>query len=340
MRRNGAGLPGAALRALAWLGRQGTGAIAALVVIGIAVPPLGALLKPYVAEAIFVLLCIAFLRVDTGALGAHLRRPGLVLAATAWCTVAVPSLVGLGCLAAGLDARSPDLLVALMLQAVASPMMAAPAFAAAMGLDATLVLVVLVTTSAATPLTAPLLTHAFVGSALALSPLALGAKLGAIVGGSALVAAVLRRLAGVARIERYRDEIGGVNILVVFVFVAAVMESVAGRFVAAPLTALALTGLAVAVFAGMLGLTALAFLRAGGAPALALGFVSAQRNIGVILAATGGALPDLAWFYFALGQLPIYLSPRLLAPLARRLAAGPTAARAGRRGRAGSRRAG
>ena len=46
----------AAAAALAWLGRQGTRAIAALVFIGIVVPPLGARLKPFVAEAIFVLL--------------------------------------------------------------------------------------------------------------------------------------------------------------------------------------------------------------------------------------------------------------------------------------------
>jgi hypothetical protein len=32
-------------------------------------------------------------------------------------------------------------------------------------------------------------------------------------------------------------------------------------------------------------------------------------------------LPDLAWLYFALSQLPIYLSPHLLRSLARRLIA-------------------
>jgi BASS family bile acid:Na+ symporter len=42
--------------ALAWLGGQGTRAIAALVFIGIALPPLGELLKPFVTEAIFLLL--------------------------------------------------------------------------------------------------------------------------------------------------------------------------------------------------------------------------------------------------------------------------------------------
>ena len=84
-----------------------------------------------------------------------------------------------------------------MLQAVASPMMAAPALAALMGLDATLVLITLVTSTALIPFTAPLLTlHVFVGAALTLSPLTLGLKLLAILGGSLLVAAVIRRIAG------------------------------------------------------------------------------------------------------------------------------------------------
>jgi len=39
--------------ALAWLGRQGTRAIAAIVFIAIALPPLDALFKPFVTEAIF-----------------------------------------------------------------------------------------------------------------------------------------------------------------------------------------------------------------------------------------------------------------------------------------------
>src|SRR3979411_1834123 len=86
-------------RALQWLGAQGTRAIAALVFIGIAVPPLGELLKPFVTEAIFLLLSISFMRVDIGALREHLRRPGIVLAATAWTTLGVPLISGLACVA-------------------------------------------------------------------------------------------------------------------------------------------------------------------------------------------------------------------------------------------------
>src|SRR5881227_304401 len=107
---------------LSWLGRQGTRAVAALIVIGIVMPPLGALLKPFVTEAVFLLLCISFMRVDLGALRAHLRRPDLVLAATAWTTLGVPLISGAGWIALGLDARAPELFLALMLQGVASPM--------------------------------------------------------------------------------------------------------------------------------------------------------------------------------------------------------------------------
>jgi predicted Na+-dependent transporter len=306
------------LTALAWLGRQGTRAIAALVLIGLVAPPIGALLKPFVTEAIFVLLCIAFLRIDMVALRGYLGRPVIVLTATLWTTFAIPALFGVVGTVIGLDTRSPDLLLGLMLQAAAPPMTAAPAFAALMDLDATLVLVTLVTSTALVPFTAPLFVSVFIGPVLTLSPIALGVKLCAILAGSALVGLALRRFAGASRIERCKDEINGLNILALFVFVAAVMENVAARLVAAPLMTAALAGMAFAVFFVLFGATALLFRPAGRERALALGFMTSQRNMGLMLAATGGALPDLTWLYFALSQFPIYLSPHLLKPFIRR----------------------
>jgi hypothetical protein len=309
----------APIAALSRLGRRGTQAVAALVVVGIAVPAIGALLKPYVTEAIFALLCVAFLRVDPAALRSCLKRPLIVLAATVWTTAAIPAVFGASYLALGLKDRSPDLFLALILQAVASPMMAAPALAALMGLDSTLVLVTLITSTAVIPISAPVLTYAFIGDGLTLSALALGLRLFAILAGSALVGVTARRVVGPAAIERHADEINGLNILILFVFVAAVMESVAVRFTAAPMITVGLAALAFLVYFAVLGLTSLLFARAGRARAFALGLMASQRNMGLMLAATGGALPDLTWLYFALSQFPIYLSPQLLLPLARRL---------------------
>jgi BASS family bile acid:Na+ symporter len=308
----------ALLAALGWLGRQSTRAVAALVFIGIVVPWLGNVLKPFVTEAVFVLLCIAFVRVETAALRAYLRRPMIVVSATAWTTLAVPLMFGAACALFGRDAIHPELFLALMLQALASPVMSSPAFAALMGLDATLVLVTLVTSTAVTPLTAPVLAAAL-GLELTLSPLALGVRLFAILAGSALVALLVRRLVGLAAVVRRRDEIDGLNILVLFVFVAAVMADVGPWLLAAPLIVAGVTALTFAVFFAVLVLTAFCFAWAGRERALALALMISQRNVGLMLAATGGVLPDLAWLYFAVSQFPIYLAPALFRPIAQRL---------------------
>jgi hypothetical protein len=313
------GVSSAFLSLISWLGRQGTRAVAALVVIGIALPSIGAVFKPYVTEAVFVLLCIAFLRVDIAAVKTYLRRPAVVLAATAWTSAAIPLLFGLGCRTFGLPQKAPELFLGLMLQAVASPMMAAPALASLMGLDATLVLVTLVTSTALVPITAPLFALVFVGSTFSISPLMLAAKLFAILAGAALAGLGLRRFFGLAAIERHKDRIDGFNVIVLFVFVAAVMESVRVRVLTAPMITMALAALAFVVFFAVLLLTVIMFLPSGRDRALALGFMASQRNMGLMLAATGGALPDLTWLYFALSQFPIYLSPQLLQPLTRRI---------------------
>jgi BASS family bile acid:Na+ symporter len=316
------------VQALGWLGNQGTRAIAALVFIGVAVPPAGELLKPFVTEAIFLLLCISFMRVDIASLLEHLRRPGIVVAATAWTTLGVPLISGQSCLATGLDTRSPDLFLALMLQAVASPMMAAPALAAVMGLDSTLALITLVTSTALVPITAPLFAYTFFGATLTLSPLRLGLKLLVILAGSMLVAGAIRWIAGASAIKRHNRPIDGLNILILFVFVSAVMGNVAGGVWADPVRVIELTTLAFAVFFALVGVTALIFRRIGREHALALGLLVSQRNMGLMVAATDGVLPGTTWLYFALSQFPIYLSPQLLKPIVRKLRAQKKAASA------------
>ena len=268
------------VKLLTWLGSQGTRAVAALVVIGVAAPPLGELLKPYVTEAIFLLLCISFMRVDVAALRRYLRRPAIVLAATAWTTLAVPLIAGMVSRAVGADRYAPDVFLALMLQAVASPMMASPSLAALMGLDATLVLITLVTSTALVPLTAPIFAYLFFGNALTLSPLGLGLKLALILAGSLLVAGIVRWSIGAAAIARHKLPIDGLNIIVLLVFVSAVMGNVAGNLFADPARTLGLTALAFAVFFALVGATALIFRSVGRERALALGLMVSQRNMG------------------------------------------------------------
>lgn len=308
---------------LAWIGRQRTRAIAALVLFGIALPPVGAVLKPFVTEAVVGLLAIAFMRVDPDAFKSRLRRPGLVLLAAAWTMVAIPVAVLLIGKASGSAPAgfSGGLTTALLLQAAASPMMATPAFAALMGLDATLVLATLIVGSALAPITAPMIAG-LAGVQFSLTPVIFGLKLLAVIGGAAALGLVMRRLLGARRLEAACDEIDGLNIIILFIFVSAVMGDLGMAFLTKPWLVAGLMGIAFLAYGGLLGVTYAVFLRSGRDTAFALAMMTAQKNMGLMLAAAGTVLPPVAWLYFAVAQIPIYLSPWLLQPLARRMTRG------------------
>lgn len=107
------------------------------------------------------------------------------------------------------------------------------------------------------------------------------------------------------------------------VFVTAAMQDFGLHLVAAPVAMIELTVLAFSVFLAVFILTVLVFAWAGLDRAMALGLMTAQRNLGLMLA-VAGSLPDLTWLYFGLCQLPIYLSPQLLKPIVRRVASRPS----------------
>jgi BASS family bile acid:Na+ symporter len=199
--------------------------------------------------------------------------------------------------------------------------MAAPAFAALMGLEAALSLATLVLCMAVTPLAAAAFAQIFVGSGLSLNPIALGMQLLLILAGSALAAAVIRAIAGRAWVERQRQRIDGLSVVLLFVFAVAVMGGVTIRLLVEPLFVLALVLLSFVLALGLTTVTTLVFARAGRGRAFALGLACGHRNLGLMLAATGGAVPDLIWLYFGIAQFPIYLVPQLLKPIAQRLQA-------------------
>jgi BASS family bile acid:Na+ symporter len=305
---------------LAWLGRHGTRAVAISIFLGLALPQLAARFKPFVSEAIFALLVLAFLRVDPRALRAYFARPALIVWATAWIMFISPAALGALFLLLGIDRSLPGLHIALVLQASAAPIMSAPAFAALMGLDAALSLATLMLCILVTPVTAPLFVYLFAGTALAVSPPALGLKLFLLLGGSALIAWAIRRFAGDPWVERQRERVDGLSVITLFVFAIAVMDGVAALFWTRPWFMLGLVLTCFVIAFGMMAVTTLAFARAGRARAFALGLSAANRNMGLMLAAMGGVLPDLTWLYMGLAQFPIYLMPQLLLPLARRIA--------------------
>lgn len=304
---------------LTWLGRHGANAVAISILLGIALPPLGAVIRPFFAETVFLLLCLAFLRVDPGALRAQFARPWLLLATASWIMVIVPVLAGLGLAAYGLIDLSPALLLALMFNVVAPPTFSSPALALLMGLNAAVSLAVLIACIAATPFTAPALTAIFVGPAVTFSPVALGLRLVLMLAGAACVGIAVRAVAGRAWVENQAGRIDGLNVIVLFLFAVALMGDIAANTIARPLFVLGLLALSTAVTFGLCGLTALLFARTGWHTALPLAHAAGSRNTGLMLAAAAGTVPELVWLYVALIQIPIYALPLIVSPLVRRL---------------------
>jgi hypothetical protein len=305
--------------ALSRIGRHGTLVVAGSLFIGLAIPPLAAALKPYLGPVIVLLLILAFLRVEPSELRRHWTKPRLVALTSVWVMLIPPLTLGALFLALGLPQRAPGLYYILILQLSAPSIMSAPAIAALLGLDIALTLSSLVIGMIVAPLTSAFFTHVLLGSAL-ISPVSFGLMLVLIIGGSAAAAAIVRAFAGREFLHRQREGLDGLSVIAMLLFAIAAMDGVTAHAIADPLLVLGLTALAFALSLGSIGLTALLFLKAGADRALAIGLLTGSRNIGLMLTAVGFAVPDVSWLYFALAQLPIYLLPHLLKPLARRLA--------------------
>lgn len=304
---------------LEWLGRKGTKVAAASVFFGLAIPPLASALRPVFTVAIFLLLVFAFLRVDPRELSARFKAPFLVALASLGIMVVTPLALGVALPFTNVDRLGPGVALGLMMYLAAPPIMSSTAFAALLRLDAALTLAVLIVCMAATPVLAPFAISFFAGDLLKIDALQLALRLFAILGGAFLAATALRFMLGETRIVASKGSIDGINAILLFVFGVTAMDGVTDRAIREPMLVASLTLLAFAIAIGIYLLTAFLFWREGPQRSLALGFSAAHRNMGVMIAAAGGGLPELTWIYFAVAQFPIYLLPAIASPVVHRL---------------------
>ncbi len=305
--------------ALAWLGRQGTRALAVSIFLGLALPPLAAYVKPYLGELVFILLLFSYLRTDPAAFRRYVRAPRLTILVSLWVMVAVPALFGVAYGLFGIRESMPALYAIMILHIATAPITSSAAFAALMGLDVAFSLFALIVSSAMAPVTTVAFSYLFLGTSM-FSPVELGIKMFLFFGASGAVAYGIRRAVGQEWIERQKEPIDGLNVIMVFIFAIAAMDGVPRIVMADPLFAIGLLALIVALTLILIGLSTLVFLKAGIDRGLVVGLLAGFRNLGVVMAALGATLPETAWFYFALAQFPIYLMPSLVKPLARWMA--------------------
>lgn len=307
-------------RLVQWLGGRGVQMLAAGVFAGLAFPPAASWLRPTLPAVVALLLFLALIRVEWSELKHRLLRPGLATVATAWVLVLSPLAAALLVGALGVPAA---LATPLVLMSAAPPIMSSPAMAMLLGLDAALMLPVLIVTTLAAPFTLPWLAGVALELPLVIDPWQLFVRLAALIGGCTLAALIVRRAAGTGRIMSRARELDALAVAAMLVFAVAIMDGITARLAAEPWYVLGFVAAAFAANLLLQAATALVHWPAGSRAAATLAFAGGNRNMGLLLAVLpAGAELDTV-MYFAVAQLPIYILPALLAPLYRRLARVP-----------------
>jgi predicted Na+-dependent transporter len=290
--------------------------LAGCIFVGVAAPPLAALLRETLTVTVAGLMTLVLLRIDLAQVLSYLRRPLMVLALLAWLLLACPLLAYGLVRATGLDGA---LGAALVIMATGCAATSSPAFARLVGLDASISLVAAVLSTLLVPFTAPPLALGLMGIDLAISLGGLMARLATIVGLPLLLALLIRQVTPPERLADWSGMVDGTVVVLLVMYGIGVMDGMQAKLLSEP--AWVAAGLALA-FAGNFGLnaaTALAFLPAGQRVALAAGLLSGNRNMALYLAVLPAATDSRILLFFALCQFPLFLSPFLLRPVYDRL---------------------
>ncbi|HVM78198.1 MAG TPA: hypothetical protein VMU06_04225 [Stellaceae bacterium] len=306
------------LRALAYLDRHGPVLLAAGLAVGLALPPLAHAMAPLLPIFVFAITTSIMLRIEWPRVAFHARRPLRIALVVLWALVVSPVLIAAVARLLGLPA---GLSQALVVWCASPPMTSLPAIAMLMGLDASLSLLVMVFGTFLMPLTLPPLVLGLIGLDLGIAMLPLMERLALFVLGAGVLALVLRRVIGVARLDRRAREINGFNVLLLVLFAIAIMDGMWRRIIEEPLAVLAYSAAAIGASAGLQAVSAVLFGWLERPAALTVGLIGGNKNMAMVWANLGAAVsPDLL-LYFVCAQLPIYLLPAVLAPVYRRLGA-------------------
>jgi BASS family bile acid:Na+ symporter len=306
------------LKVLHWLAAHGTKIVAGSIFVGLVLPDLAALARPVFPVAVFCMLTIAMIRVDLAAAKAYAARPGLIITAMVWMTVATPLLIA-GTFWA-FD-PSPAIALALIFWATAPATVSSPAFSALLGLNATLSLGLLLMAMLTAPFIVPELSVLLTDAEIVVTTGGLMLRLGLLIGGAAIAATMVRGFLGPQRRAEADPVFDALNVVFMTLFAIAAMDSVTDTMIARPWHVAGLIALTAALSVGCLSAATLLFWRSGPVAAATFGFSNGNRNMALVLGALAGNVPADTWLFFAVAQFPIYLLPLLLKPVYGRLLA-------------------
>ncbi len=308
---------------LASVGRRGTEGFALSIFLGLALPQLAAQARPLLPVTIFCFTTVVFMRADFGVIGKLFARPAKLITGVAWLILAPALLIGVALALIGRENLDPGLVLGLAILGAAPPIMSSPAVAIIYGFEPSLIIACVLVVTVLSPVLAPVIVEFLAGAIVPLDRSVLALRLLVFVGGGILAASILRRVLGQTRIIAMKSSLDGFGVFMYFVFAIAAMDGVTQAAMSNPARVATFLGVAFAL--SILGIVSayMALRIARPTERFMLGYGTAQRNMGLLVAALGAGVPPTTYLFFALAQFPIYLMPWLLKPVAKRLAAHP-----------------
>lgn len=306
------------IRFLDFLGRHATVLMASSVFVAVILPDLARFLNPMLTPSIWGLLFLAMVRLDWQAVQENIKRGRVGAVALIWILLASPLLMWLFVSHSNL---APGIAAAMLMMSASAPLNSTPALVMMMGLNGALALVVMVAATFLLPITVPIIALEFLGIQLDMSAIEMAARLAVMLGTALLASMLCRKVLGAGRISAWKNRADGLVVILMAVFAIAIMDGVTALLIEDPIRILLITLLSFAANAllQLIGFTL--FYKCGWKDALTLGFVGANRNMGIILAVLPeGIDPDIV-LYFALAQFPMYVYPAVLKPLIRKWSA-------------------
>lgn len=308
------------LAALELMGRRASWFLAGGVFLGLAWQGLAVALAPWLEAMIVMNLSLSMMRVEPSGLLGHLRRPLRAGALLLFSMIAAPLL--LWALVAVTGPGGP-LGAGVVLHALTTPIMSAPALCILFGLDAALALVVTVASYALVPFTLPPLALWLLGIEIDLTVAELAWRLGRIVAASFLIAAAARLVPSARRLVAAQGpRIDGILVIGMVGVAVSLMSGLPDYAAARPASTAAALAAAFATNIALQAAAAAAFWRSGRTAAVTAALLTGNTNVALVFAAVSESASYDLLVYFVVGQFPIYVLPLVAVPVYRRVVSG------------------
>ncbi len=292
---------------LQYVGKNGPVVVISGVILGIGVPALCDVARPYLYIAIFIFTFGSFLKLEKTSLGSEMTHMTRNILMVFWATFGVPGIVAIG-----IASLNPgrDLAQGLLFWALVPTSPACVAFASMLRLNSTVALLATIFGTAATPFYLPVLASLLGGTTVTIDPYAVSFELLVIVGG-AFALATLVRYAFAPVVKSNPEAIIGLAVSAMFLAGLGSMRGMQAHIIAEPITSLGCIVLAYALLFGFEILGTLLFWRYGRPAALTAGLIGGTRTITLAWVVLGVKVSPMADLFLASSMVAKYTAPGL-----------------------------